>query len=225
MSKYRFVFFGDSICVGQGVSIHSGWVTRLSRDIENYVSGHGVSMLVENASVNGNTTRMALERMSYEVQSHGVDVLVVQFGMNDCNYWLSDRGLPRVSPDAFAANLKEIVSRGRTFGAQAIILNTNHPTTRTKEPMAFSDRTYQESNKAYNALIREVARSLGDGVGLCDVETTFEQAIASGQEAGHLVLDDGLHLSLAGHDLYYKAVSGPIMAAVERVISANGHLS
>ena len=41
----------------------------------------------------------------YDVQSHEVDVLVVGFGMNDCNYWMTDKGVPRVSQNAFRANL------------------------------------------------------------------------------------------------------------------------
>ncbi len=30
----RLIFFGDSICVGQGVSIHKGWMTRIADRVE-----------------------------------------------------------------------------------------------------------------------------------------------------------------------------------------------
>ena len=32
--ELRFAFFGDSICVGQGVSPHKTWAARLSAQVE-----------------------------------------------------------------------------------------------------------------------------------------------------------------------------------------------
>ena len=86
--------------------MYQGWVTRVAGQLEDLANETGREIVVANASVNGTTTRQALERMGYEVQSHGVDVLIVQFGMNDCNFWETDRGLPRVSPEAFAGRLE-----------------------------------------------------------------------------------------------------------------------
>ena len=119
----RVIFFGDSVCVGQGVSLYHGWVTRTAQLLDELSQAAGREVIVINASINGNTTRQALERMPYDVQSHGADVMIVQFGLNDCNHWLTDHGLPRVSTDAYAANLKEIVRRGRRFGAHTVFLN------------------------------------------------------------------------------------------------------
>src|SRR6185437_14172947 len=99
----RVTFFGDSICVGQGVSIYRGWVTRLAEELDTHCNVRA-KLIVTNASVNGRTTRQALEDMPYNVQGHGVDLIVIQFGLNDCNYWLTDRGNPRVSLEAFKAN-------------------------------------------------------------------------------------------------------------------------
>ena len=84
--RIRIFFFGDSICFGQGVSPHFTWVTRLSRALDERFSSRA-DVLTQNPSVNGNTTRMALERMPYDVQSHAPDVLYIQFGLNDCNGW------------------------------------------------------------------------------------------------------------------------------------------
>jgi lysophospholipase L1-like esterase len=102
----------------------------------------GIELWVVNASVNGNTRRQALERMPYEVQSHPLDVLLVQFGMNDCNYWRTYHGLPRVSQAAFRANLAEIIERAFRFGAQRVLLNTNHPTGGDQQALAFTEVTY-----------------------------------------------------------------------------------
>ena len=214
----RIVFFGDSICVGQGVSIHRGWVTRLAEHLEKRSAEAGLDLVVVNASINGNTTRQALERMPYDVQSHGAGVLIVQFGMNDCNYWNTDYGVPRVSPRAFSANLAEIVGRGIKFGARAVLLNTNHPTMRTGEILPHTAICYEDSNRTYNQLIREVASEFKEVAILTDVERAFLEH-TRGREANlaRLLLGDGLHLSAEGHDLYYTLMAPAMDRALKRV--------
>lgn len=219
----RVTFFGDSVCVGQGVSIFNGWVTRVAGRLEEFADRFGREIIVTNASVNGNTTRQALERMPYEVQSSGVDVLIVQFGLNDCNYWHTDRGLPRVSPESFAANLKEIVSRGLNFGATEVLLHNNHPTTRDSTPMNGTDKTYEDSNREYNAIVRQVADEASDSVVFTDIEKTFHNLVENDRTRLMLLLQrDGLHLSRAGHDAYFAVVAGPIERAVMRHIDEKG---
>lgn len=216
----RVTFFGDSICVGQGVSIHSGWVTRTASLLDEISVSAGWEVVVTNASVNGNTTRQALERMPYDVQSHGVDVLIVQFGMNDCNYWQSDCGVPRVSKGAFAANLEEIIQRGRIFGAKQIFLHTNHPTTRTSDIFPYADVSYEDSNRAYNSIIRNVAAKHESVVRFNDIEEIFlNYAGMDETKADALLLSDKLHLSKLGHDLYFESVSGVIANCVKNILS------
>jgi acyl-CoA thioesterase-1 len=214
-SPIRTVFFGDSICFGQGVSLHRGWVTRAAAGLAELSERLNRDFLVVNASINGNTTRQALERMPYDVQSNGVDVLIVQFGMNDCNYWQTDRGLPRVSPHAFSANLEEIAARAIAFGARKILLNTNHPTSRDAEQMPFAAVSYEESNRRYNELIRTAAATLDpEIVVLNDLERAFAHATdGSPERLSELLLPDGLHLSALGHDLYFDVVY-PVLEAV-----------
>jgi len=203
----RVVFFGDSICVGQGVSIHKGWVTRLAARIEDIARDEHREIVVVNASVNGSTTRQALERMPYEVQAQGVDYLLVQFGLNDCNYWQTDGGLPRVRLQAFEANLDEILERAFCFGARRAILNTNHPTVRTKIPMPGTSLTYEDSNRAYNAAIRAVAARWADRVDLNDVESHIRALVDRGEtRIEDLLQPDGLHLSVRGHEVYFSLV-------------------
>jgi lysophospholipase L1-like esterase len=200
----RVTFFGDSICVGQGVSIHSGWVTRIAAELDGISQSCGRELVVTNASVNGNTTRQALERMPYEVQSQGVDVLIVQFGLNDCNHWATDKGLPRVSPGAFDANLKEIIERGRKFGARHIILQNNHPTTRDQDVLPGTNMTYEARNRQYNAIVRNVASKMVEFESFNDIEAAFDRL--TGADRKRLIpflLKDGLHLSRHGHDVYF----------------------
>jgi acyl-CoA thioesterase-1 len=208
----RVVFFGDSICVGQGVSIHRGWVPRISALLEQMSHELGRDLVVVNASVNGNTTRQALERMPYDVQSHGVGVMLVQFGLNDCNYWMTDRGVPRVSPGAFEANLREIIERGFRFGASTVLLNTNHPTLRVLDPQPPGAPNYAESSRRYNEIVRRVAQTTPGRVVLNDVETAWASEVGESGLGAHL-LEDGLHLSAVGHDLYFRTVSSSVVSA------------
>jgi lysophospholipase L1-like esterase len=211
----RLVFLGDSTCVGQGVSIHKGWVPRLSAYVEEISNTIGANVIVVNASVNGNTTRQALERMPYEVQSHGADILVMQFGLNDCNHWHTDRGLPRVSLKGFAANLEEIIDRGAKFGARRILLNTNHPTGRNKEKLPFADCTFEDCNRAYNQIIRDVAAENRQRVWLNDMERVFLEHIGGDSDKLlKLLLPDLLHVSLSGHDLYFMTIARAVRRAI-----------
>ena len=160
--------------------------------------------------------------MPYDVQSHGVDVLIVQLGMNDCNYWDSDRGNPRVSPGAFAANLEEIVARAVSFGACKVLLHTNHLTGRDSETLPFTGITYDESNQRYNAVIREVAAKADPRiVVLNDLEAAFAEAAADSRDRLlELLLPDLLHLSEAGHDLYFNRVYPSVKSALLEVARA-----
>lgn len=215
MENKKLFFFGDSICFGQGVAIHKGWVPRISAILEDL---EGMKVDVINTAVNGNTTRQALERMPYEIQSHNPDVMVVQFGMNDCNYWETDKGLPRVSKKAFVANMEEIVTRGLQFGAKFIMVNTNHPTTRNNVQLPHTRICYQESNEEYNEALRKTFADYGDIVVLNDIETEFNKAVNGQQDLAKMLLADGLHLSEAGHDLYFSIVSGVLTNHLKRFL-------
>ena len=197
--EIKITFFGDSICVGSGVSVHEGWVSLVSEKLQSVYS----NLVVANSSVNGRTTRQALENMPYEIQSNPPDILLIQFGMNDCNYWRTDRGLSRVSYNSFKSNLDEIINRALYCGVKKVCLNTNHPTARTETNLSFCDFTYQDSNKKYNAAIREIAaeRSSDFRIHFFDVEEYFNDVVV---EINQYVLSspDLLHLNSEGHKLY-----------------------
>lgn len=220
----RITFFGDSIFVGQGVSIYRGWVTRIAQYLDDFGREKNINFLVTNASVNGRTTRQALEDMPYGVQSSGVDILIVQFGLNDCNYWLSDRGLPRVSLGAYKENLREIVTRGKKFGAFRVLLNNNHPTSRDIELLPNVGMTYEDSNRRYSKIVAELAGELDDQVSFQDVNQHFLQKISeSGESLDRYLLPDRLHLSVDGHEAYYEFMLPAVMKAVQDFLAAQSH--
>lgn len=196
-------------------------MTRVAKSLDEYAQEIGHEILVTNASLNGRTTRQALEDMPYSVQSHGVDILIVQFGLNDCNYWASDKGLPRVSMGAFKENIREIVSRGINSGAFRVLLNNNHPTSRTKNIMDFTRITYEQSNAAYSQALRELKCELSDVVRFQDITDHFNDLVVSrGKSIDEYLLDDGLHLSVQGHDTYYNFMMPILKAAVDDFVSS-----
>jgi lysophospholipase L1-like esterase len=214
----RFVFFGDSICFGQNVSPHLTWVSRISAELHKEAGKRDVTIV--NSSVNGNTTRLALERIGNDLQLPRPDVVLIQFGLNDCNCWMSDEGHPRVSPAAYEANLREMGARARLFGASTILFVTNHLTQPDgpieRKQAANAKGTYRARIHGYNEVMRDVAKSSGSL--LVDVE----KAWLSGPEKagrGEAMLDpDGLHLSLEGHDFYFEIVKPVCINAAQRIL-------
>ena len=213
--------FGDSICYGQLVNAHDTWATALALALNETpeLTGH---VLVQNTGVNGNTTRQALERMHYDVTSHSPNFVMVQFGMNDCNYWATDRGLPRVSPKAFVANIEEIIERALVSGVQHCFLNTNHLSLKG-DFTHLKGMTYEQSNADYNALIRDTYYNLVNNqrpVTLFDMEEEWKRQLNknSSYSLDQLLLPDGIHLSDIGHNVYKKYLIPRVIDYLKNII-------
>jgi lysophospholipase L1-like esterase len=210
MPTIRLVHVGDSITFGQHIDPTVRW-TSLVRDrlVERY---RDTSILIEsiNSGVSGDTTRMALERFPRDVQAFEAPVVTIQFGLNDCNCWATDRGLPRVSPAAFEANLREIIVRARNFGARHVVLATNHRT--LKRTMLPTGETYEEASERYTNLTRAVAEAVN--VELCDVRAVFDKFNDNKLEELLRTPPDQVHLSEAGNALYTDVIWPYIDAAV-----------
>jgi lysophospholipase L1-like esterase len=167
------VCVGDSITVGQHLDPPDvPWPVLLTAG----------PVLVR--GVSGDTTRLGLERFPKDVQAHEPEIVVIQFGHNDCNRWQSDRGLPRVSPQAYAANLHEMIDRSRRFGAVPYLCSLT-PSTRSPQ--------HAQDVRWYDSILRDVARE--NNVAVIDVSSVTG------------VLPDGLHLDAEGHRQYARAVS------------------
>ena len=196
----RIVHMGDSITFGQYVDPRARWTTLVASHL---AAEFGESSFESyNRGISGETSRMGLERFPRDVQDLGPDVLTLQFGLNDCNCWATDRGLPRVSERAFEANLCEMIDRARQFGTRSVILATNHPTLRRdKLP---SGEVYEDANARYSDIIRAVA--LETEVILCDIRAHFGSYTPEQLEDLLLPDPDYLHLSPEGNAAYADAI-------------------
>ena len=218
--RLKIIFYGDSICVGQGISIHQGCVVKVAAHLEENKSSFEHDILVINSSVNGRTTRQALEDMPYHVQSQSPDILLLQYGLNDCNHWLSDQGLPRVSLDAFKANLKEMVQRGKNFGVKHVLLINNHPTTLQEDNLPNTGFPFEYFNQKYNEATRILAEELQEDVIFLDIEAHFSKLLSEGREMSHFLLEDGMHLGETGHQVYFDFINPVLKNAIESLANS-----
>ena len=210
------VFMGDSITEGQYVHHSLRWTEIVARNLRACLA-HDIEahkLYFFNRGVSGETTRQGLERFPRDVQVLAPFIMTLQFGLNDCNCWDTDHGLPRVSEAAYRANLLEMIERARAFGAAHIILSTNHPTLRHR-PLA-SGQSLEDRRKIYNDIVREIATV--SSVVLCDIDKAFSDLDSSELSDMLLPEPDVLHLSPRGHEKYAATIFEPIFESVSQAI-------
>jgi lysophospholipase L1-like esterase len=207
------VHMGDSITYGQYLDPSLRWTTLVEQGLRDAFPDNDIRAF--NRGISGETTRMGLERFPRDVQDLAPQVMTLQFGLNDCNCWETDRGLPRVSEDAYRANLVEMISRARRFGAEQIVLSTNHRTLRLDALP--SGEVFEDANARYSEIVREVADETA--VDLCDIRVAFEPF--TNDELVDLLLPapDVLHLSEAGNRVYFDAIWPHIEQAITRTLT------
>jgi len=208
MTPIKIVFMGDSITAGQYVDPSKTWTAHVARRLQERFGAENI--VTVSRGVSGETSRQGLERFPVSVQVEEPDIVTIQYGLNDCNCWQTDNGLPRVSLRAYMANLAEMIERCRRFGAREVILMTNHRTTR-RTPMV-SGEVYEDASNRYSHAARQVAHEAG--VMLCD--QLFAFAPFTDDELTDLLLPppDSLHLSEAGHIIYGDTLYPYLEAAV-----------
>ena len=208
-------FFGDSICFGQYVSTDKVWTTNISR----YLSeSHEYSdVLTQVTAVNGETSREALARLSHCVTSHVPDLVWIQFGLNDSNYWKTDFGAPRVSIASYSANTEEMIERCLLSGSKKIMIATNHQVTKTLDHEPLS-RKYIDNAQRYNEAIRELFSSSNSSrLELVDMEIGMKSKF---DDPSEYLLTDGVHLNQVGHAAYFE-LAIPVVSAALNTIASN----
>lgn len=174
------VCLGDSITYGQLLEPELAWPAL--------VEGYDLWP----AAVPGDTTRLGLERFPKEVQAPQPEAVILQFGHNDANRWLTDKSLPRVQKKAFKANLEEMIIRCKRFRITPFLC-TLTPT--------FKSQRYADDCKGYDETIRMVAES--KDVRLIDVRLAFFRHPTGSKS---LLLPDMLHLNADGQAVFANTV-------------------
>jgi acyl-CoA thioesterase-1 len=106
---------GDSLSAGYGIPVEQGWVARLQQQLD--AAGYGYRVV--NASVSGETTVGALERLPRALERHRPAIVVIELGGND-----GLRGLP---VDELRANLEALIAVSREAGARVLLAAVRMP--------------------------------------------------------------------------------------------------
>lgn len=178
----KILAVGDSITYGEGVDTWNRWTSIVDRALHDHE--------VMNKGVCGDTTRLGLERFPEDVQRQQPDVLLIQFGLNDCNRWETDSGVSRVSPRAFEANLCEMIERARAFDVRHIAVIGMTPTTKD----SCLPQWWRYAGKIKTACEHGGATLIAPGTGSTNC-TKF-------------LLPDGVHLNERGNGTVAQAVLG-----------------
>ena len=211
LNTITVVFMGDSITEGQHIDPPHRWVDIVSAEMSQHYTNSPFALSCLAKGISGETSRQGLERFPRDVQAWVPDVVTLQFGLNDCNCWDTDGGLPRVSEAAYRANLVEMIERCRRFGAEQIILSNNHVTLRHQK--LSNERTLEEQRVRYNRLVKDVADETR--VTFCDIESEFVGLSRHELERELLGPPDLLHLSRDGHRRYASKIKLYVAAAIE----------
>jgi acyl-CoA thioesterase-1 len=113
--KPVILVLGDSLSAGYGIPVEQGWVARLQQRLD--AEGYGYTVV--NASVSGETTGGALERLPRALSLHRPAVVLVELGGND-----GLRGLPLTE---LRLNLEGIVDTSRAAGADIVLTGIRIP--------------------------------------------------------------------------------------------------
>jgi acyl-CoA thioesterase-1 len=107
--------FGDSISSGYGLPPGSGWVSLLSKRLQERVPSHPVI----NASISGDTTSSGLARIEQSLQTHRPEIVIIELGGND--------GLRGSSIDSIIRNLEALIESCHRRHAKVLLVGMHLP--------------------------------------------------------------------------------------------------
>ncbi|MBH67688.1 MAG: hypothetical protein CMM58_04980 [Rhodospirillaceae bacterium] len=203
MDTYKVIFFGDSFTACRGLPQPDTWPSLVSDTVSKYFKNIAELEFRTSTAIQENT-RGALERVQKDILFAEPDVVTIQYGTNDSTHWISYRGAPIVSQEAFRANLTELVDKCRRFGIQRVVLITNHPVALDRYDI--NGLTPDENTQIYDKIVREVAANCA--CHLADVRTAMEEL-----SPGELCLSDEIHVTKFGAKVYAETIA-PVMVGV-----------
>ena len=114
-TQQNILVVGDSISAAYGMSLEQGWVALMAGQI----ADTHPAFTVVNASISGETTAGALQRLPSLLQEHQPAVVIIELGGND-----GLRGYPLMS---LRSNLIEMAKLAKAAGAEVILVPMEIP--------------------------------------------------------------------------------------------------
>ena len=107
--------FGDSLSSAYGLQRDQGWATLLQQRL----SEKKLDYKIANASISGETTSGARNRIDAALKTHRPAIVIIALGAND--------GLRGLSIEAMRANLEAMVRSSRKTGAKVLLVGMRMP--------------------------------------------------------------------------------------------------
>jgi len=156
------LILADSLSASYGIPVDQGWVSLLEQRLQ----AQGYNYRVVNASISGDTTRGARDRLDGILAGLRPDITIVELGGND--------GLRGIPPAEIRANLAAITERLIREGSRILLI-----------PMLLPPNYGPAYNERFQSIYRRLAEH--DNV-------TLGQFILKGiADNPRLMQDDGIH--------------------------------
>ena len=195
----KIAFVGDSI-----TSDRESYFNIIKR----VLSGNKNLQFID-AARSGNTTVDAVCDLYASVLSQDPDLACIMIGTNDLKRNDAPDGKILVSPLEFASNLDYIIARLLDANCQ-VIISTIPPTLSQRVRESFPELYIvfrDEDRDRYNGIVREMAAK--HQILLNDMAGIYE-----GPGYEEILMDDGIHLSLLGHELLARHLLPKIISVL-----------
>ena len=196
----NIICFGDSITEGGHVEKPQRWTSILQSMLEERWADN---YRVINKGIGGNTSAQGLDRFFDDVLSYLPGLLLVEFGFNDANVkdWSIEH---RVSQQEFVRNLREFCRAATASGSSCVYI-LNH-TIAEVEGMQGNGLSYNENLAPYDRAVIALAEELHAKIIDLPGMMTARDIDLDG-----FLLEDNLHLSVAGNRRYAQMVFDAII--------------
>jgi acyl-CoA thioesterase-1 len=111
----KLLVLGDSLSAGYNMPIENSWPSLLPA----VLLEHGQNVTVINGSISGDTTGNGLARLPQLLEQHSPDIVLIGLGAND--------GLRGFPPKIITANLSQMITMIKDFGAEVIMMQIRVP--------------------------------------------------------------------------------------------------
>lgn len=166
-SPATILVVGDSLSAAYGIDQQQGWVFLL----QEYLSQHKQDYAVINASISGDTTLNALNRLPAVLERHQPDIVILELGAND--------GLRGLSLTEMKKNLSRLIVMSQKKNAQVLLAGIQIlPNYGARYTEAFHN-IYPELAKQHNiVLVPSFLKSVGDNPELMQTDGLHPNAKA-----------------------------------------------
>jgi len=183
------VFFGDSVTYGYGVDGEDeSYYGRISKVLRSGLFGDVTTI---NAGISGNDTSEGLTRVTTDVTAHNPDIVIIAFGLNDCQ----NRSM---TTENFRSNIINMIAAMPS--KTQVILATSNSFLETGQS---SWEDLNDSLDPFMEEIRAIARERE--LPLIDVNRIWKDQLKRDSRHMESFYIDPTHPSVKGHGVIYEA--------------------